>query len=194
MSSYTCSVLHQTPGATIEDVRYSQTGNFMLVCDSDYVHLWKFEAGGAETPYPNHVMRIKSNGARCIALSGNSLAQVSESQMSNWCCAWGCVDGRVHFFDSTSQQHSLYIPSQPLHISPGGLKERAGILKAGIVAIGFVFSHLVLCGDERGSLSLLEFGQGQGPRVVQFIGMHQGKRYISNHYCYNFEDINNCAE
>jgi hypothetical protein len=151
--------LHHTAGTAIEDARYSQNGNFMIICDAEYVHVWRFAGDGADTAFPAHEMRVKSQGARSIALSGAHLHDAAQA-------AWGCADGRVNFYDATTQTHALYLPVQPLRTSPGG----KGKLSA-ICAMCFVFSRLVLCGDECGGLFLVEFGP-DGPQAVQSIEVH----------------------
>jgi hypothetical protein len=136
----------------------------MIICDAEYVHLWRFAGDGADTAFPAHEMRVKSQDARCIALSGAHHHDAAQA-------AWGCADGRVNFYDATTQTHALYIPMQPLRIATGGKGSSSPIS-----AMCFVFSRLVLCGDESGMLFLVEFGPN-GPQVVQSIEVHN-KRYI----------------
>lgn len=159
----------------------------MLVCDSEYVHLWQLDLAGQSVP--TRTMRIKSQNSQCVSFVFPASMHASHAQDNAWCCAWGCADGRVHFYDATSQQHALYIPSQPLHVSPVGKARDANVVSIkGIVQVGFVFSHLVICGDERGSLSLIEFGHGTSPRMVQSIGIHHGNRFVFIHvlFCLHF--------
>ena len=162
-SIYTQSILRHSAGAAIADARYSQTGNFMLICDAEYVHIWRFGGDGADAAFPAHELRVKSQGARCIALTGAHHHDAAQA-------AWGCADGRVNFYDAAAQTHALYIPAQPLRTPPGA---KGGA--SPICAMCFVFSRLVLCGDESGELFLVEFGL-EGPQVLQAIEVHN-KRY-----------------
>jgi len=168
---YTCSILQHTSGLAIQDLCVSKPGKFLLACDAENVHIWKFAAQGA---HATHTLRHKSKGARCAAVApAHALAE------DQWCCAWGCADGRVHLLNLETTQHVLFIP--PHAATQGGAKgggAQGGVRAkaAAVSALCFAGSRLVLFGDVKGTLALVDFEDAAGPQVLVSTSVHNGKR------------------